>query len=88
MRPYIIRQPGNVQTHTVNSRLNNKRVSYSLSSTLESVNTAEQKAFEVAEKAGFAEDEQYHISMAVREAAECCTARQRLRSGQDFYGGV
>jgi len=69
MRPYIIGQPGKVQAHTVNSRLNNKRVSYSLSSTLESVNTAEQKAFEIAGKAGFSEDEQYHISMAVREAA-------------------
>lgn len=30
---------------------------------------AEQKAFEIASRWGFAEDEQHHIAMAVREAA-------------------
>ena len=45
------------------------RVTYTLDSTLESVNMAEQKAFEVAGKWGFGEDAQHHISMAVREAA-------------------
>ena len=44
-------------------------VSYTLDSTLESVNMAEQKAFEVASKWGFGEDDQHHIAMAVREAA-------------------
>ena len=45
------------------------RVSYTLESTLESVNQAEKKAFDMAAGAGFVEDEQYHIAMAVREAA-------------------
>jgi serine/threonine-protein kinase RsbW len=45
------------------------RVSYTLESTLESVNQAEQKASEVAASAGFGEDEQYQVAMAVREAA-------------------
>lgn len=45
------------------------RVSYTLDSTLDSVNHAETKASEIAAKAGFSEDEQYSIAMAVREAA-------------------
>lgn len=45
------------------------RVSYTLESTLESVNQAEQKASEVAVRAGLGEDEQYQVAMAVREAA-------------------
>lgn len=45
------------------------RVSYTLDSTLDSVNHAETTASEVAAKAGFSEDEQYNIAMAVREAA-------------------
>jgi len=45
------------------------RVSYTLESTLESVNRAEQSASEAAAQAGFAEDEQYQVAMAVREAA-------------------
>jgi len=45
------------------------RVSYTLDSTLDSVNHAETTASEVAAKAGFSEDEQYSIAMAVREAA-------------------
>ena len=45
------------------------RVSYALDSTLDSVNHAESKASEVAARAGFSEDEQYNIAMAVREAA-------------------
>ena len=47
----------------MDSRVKN-RVTYTLDSTLESVNMAEQKALEV-----FAEDAQHHIAMAVREAA-------------------
>ena len=46
-----------------------KRVSYTLESTLDSVNRVETKASEVAARAGFNEDEQYNIAMAVREAA-------------------
>jgi serine/threonine-protein kinase RsbW len=45
------------------------RVSYTLESTLESVNQAEQTASEAAARAGFGEDEQYQVAMAVREAA-------------------
>jgi serine/threonine-protein kinase RsbW len=52
----------------VDSRAKN-RVSYTLDSTLESVNMAEKKAFEIAGKWGFGEDAQNHIAMAVREAA-------------------
>jgi len=50
-------------------KMTGKRVSYTLDSTLESVNTAEQTAHRMADKAGFAEDERHRISMAVREAA-------------------
>lgn len=46
-----------------------KRVSYSLESTLESVNKAETTAAEAAAGAGFSEDDQSNIAMAVREAA-------------------
>jgi serine/threonine-protein kinase RsbW len=45
------------------------RVSYTLDSNLDSVNHAENKAHEIAAKAGFSEDDQYNIAMAVREAA-------------------
>jgi serine/threonine-protein kinase RsbW len=45
------------------------RVSYTLDSTLESVNTAENTAEQMAAKAGFDDEERHKISMAVREAA-------------------
>ncbi len=45
------------------------RVSYTLDSTLESVNTAEETAAQIAAKAGFDEETRHLISMAVREAA-------------------
>jgi serine/threonine-protein kinase RsbW len=45
------------------------RVSYTLASTLESVNTAEATADQVAAKAGFDEEDRSRISIAVREAA-------------------
>ncbi len=44
------------------------RVSYSLESTLESVNRAEQVAADMAAKIGFDEEEVSRISMAMREA--------------------
>ncbi len=43
------------------------RVSYTLDSTLESVNHAEETALKFATKSGFSEDEGQRISMAVRE---------------------
>ena len=45
------------------------RVSYTLDSTLESVNTAEETAMKMASKAGFPDDESHQIAMSVREAA-------------------
>jgi serine/threonine-protein kinase RsbW len=44
-------------------------VSYTLDSTLESVNTAEEKAAQLASRIGFEEDDRHRITMAVREAA-------------------
>src|SRR5260370_35877302 len=54
--------------HSVDRRMT-IRVCYTLDSTLDSVNHAESKAQEMAAKAGFSEDDQYNIAMAVREAA-------------------
>ena len=48
--------------------MNATRVSYTLESSLESVNKAEQAARDLAVKAGFDEEEIDRISMAVREA--------------------
>jgi serine/threonine-protein kinase RsbW len=45
------------------------RVSYTLDSTLETVDSAEQTATRIAGEAGFDEDEVMRIAMAVREAA-------------------
>src|SRR6202049_4532639 len=45
------------------------RVSYTLDSTLETVNNAEETASRMATEAGFDEEEVMKISMAVREAA-------------------
>jgi serine/threonine-protein kinase RsbW len=45
------------------------RVSYTLDSTLETVDSAERTAGQIATEAGFDEDEVMRISMAVREAA-------------------
>jgi serine/threonine-protein kinase RsbW len=49
--------------------MNAGRVSYTLESTLDSVNKAEQAARDLAVRAGFPSDEADRISMAVREAA-------------------
>ena len=45
------------------------RVSYTLDSTLETVDNAEQAACRIATESGFDDDEVMQISMAVREAA-------------------
>ena len=45
------------------------RVSYTLDSTLDSVNKVEHTAEELAAKIGFSEDDRHRIAMAVREAA-------------------
>ena len=46
-----------------------QRVSYTLDSTLETVDSAEQAASRIASEAGFDDDEVMRIAMAVREAA-------------------
>jgi serine/threonine-protein kinase RsbW len=45
------------------------RVSYTLDSTLDSVNKVEETAEELAQKSGLDEDQVFQITMAVREAA-------------------
>jgi serine/threonine-protein kinase RsbW len=45
------------------------RITYTLESSLDSVNKVEQTAEQMAQKAGFEEDELFKITMAVREAA-------------------
>ncbi|MFT4111797.1 ATP-binding protein [Silvibacterium sp.] len=45
------------------------RITYTLESSLDSVNKVEQTAEEMAKKAGIDEDELFKITMAVREAA-------------------
>jgi serine/threonine-protein kinase RsbW len=46
-----------------------QRVSYTLDSSLETIDRAEEKATRIATELGFGEDEVMQISMAVREAA-------------------
>jgi serine/threonine-protein kinase RsbW len=52
-----------------NPTMTKHRVSYTLDSTLETVENAEQTATQLATEAGFDEDEVMRIAMAVREAA-------------------
>jgi serine/threonine-protein kinase RsbW len=61
------------------------RVSYTLDSTLDSVNHAESKAQEVAAKVGFNEDEQGNIAMAVREAAVNAVLHGNARDPQKKF---
>jgi serine/threonine-protein kinase RsbW len=49
--------------------MTDQRVSFTLDSTLETVDSAEQTASRIAAEAGFDEDEIMRIAMAVREAA-------------------
>jgi serine/threonine-protein kinase RsbW len=49
--------------------MSHDRVSYTLDSTLETVNSAEETASRMAAEAGFGDEEVMKISMAVREAA-------------------
>src|ERR1019366_10306018 len=49
--------------------MSSDRVSYTLDSTLETVNNAEETASRMAAEAGFDDEEILKISMAVREAA-------------------
>ena len=56
------------RTHKIFA-MTEQRVSYTLDSTLETVDSAEQAASRIASEAGFDEDEVMRIAMAVREAA-------------------
>jgi serine/threonine-protein kinase RsbW len=49
--------------------MTDQRVSYTLDSTLDTVDSAEEKASKIATEMGFADDEIMQISMAVREGA-------------------
>ncbi len=62
----MFRVRGLVHNHFAMSEL---RVSYTLDSTLETVDNAEQTASRIAAETGFDEDQVMQISMAVREAA-------------------
>jgi serine/threonine-protein kinase RsbW len=62
----MFRVRGLVDKHFAMTEL---RVSYTLDSTLETVDSAEQAATRIAVESGFGEDEVMQISMAVREAA-------------------
>jgi serine/threonine-protein kinase RsbW len=57
------------KTSRVPHAMTELRVSYTLDSTLETVDSAEQTASRMAAEAGFDEDEVMRIAMAVREAA-------------------
>jgi len=63
---WMFRVCGLVHKHFAMTEL---RVSFTLDSTLESVDSAEQTASRIAAETGFDEDEVMQISMAVREAA-------------------
>ena len=53
---------------TIIAKMTSKRVSYTLASTLDSVNMAEEAADHIAAKIGFDEEDRHKISMSVREA--------------------
>ena len=66
-----------------------QRVSYTLDSTLETVDSAEETASRIATEAGFDDDEVMKIAMAVREAAvNAVLAWQCLRSRQEGESGI
>ncbi|HUZ03962.1 MAG TPA: ATP-binding protein, partial [Acidobacteriaceae bacterium] len=58
---------GNLKGHVADSIAS--RFTYTLDSSLESVNKVEQAAEQLAQKAGLDEDSVFQITMAVREAA-------------------
>jgi serine/threonine-protein kinase RsbW len=60
---------GSVGVFTKIFIMTDHRVSYTLDSTLETVDSAEQAATQIASEAGFDDDEVMRIAMAVREAA-------------------
>jgi serine/threonine-protein kinase RsbW len=61
------RQTGTIRTSLADSTTS--RVSFTLDSTLDSVNKIELTAEQIAQRAGFDEDSTLNIAMAVREAA-------------------
>ena len=75
---------GRVNPGTVRPMSGN-RVSYTLDSTLETVNSAEETAGRMAAEAGFDDEDVMKISMAVREAAvnAVCTGMRTARQESD-----
>jgi serine/threonine-protein kinase RsbW len=71
MRPSVATadRPESSQIDQYPVAMNHKRVSYTLDSTLETVNNAEATASSLATEAGFGDEEVMKIAMAVREAA-------------------
>src|SRR5438045_5963540 len=61
--------PGRILISTSSMAMTEQRVSYTMDSSLETIDSAEEKATIVATQLGFAEDEVMQISMAVREGA-------------------
>ena len=57
------------RTYTSSMAMTEHRVSYTLDSSLETIDNAEEKATRIATELGFADDEVMQISMAVREGA-------------------
>ena len=61
--------PGRILISTSSMAMTDQRVSYTMDSSLETIDSAEEKATKIATELGFAEDEVMQISMAVREGA-------------------
>src|SRR5258708_27789548 len=61
------------------------RVSYTLVSTVDCFFYKQKTAYEIAARAGFGEDEQYHIAMAVREAAVNAVLHGNARDPQKKF---
>src|SRR5947209_14638768 len=88
--------PGRILISTSPMAMTEQRVSYTLDSSLETIDSAEEKATRIATELGFAEDEIMQISMAVREgavnavlhgnayAADKKVTLAFVRSGNDF----
>jgi len=64
-----VAKPESAGCSTDSHFMTDKRVSYTLDSTLETVNNAEETASRMATEAGFGDEDVMKISMAVREAA-------------------
>src|SRR5262245_2021471 len=69
MRPEDAAKSSAVFNLVIPSAMTDQRVAYTLDSTLDTVNSAEETAGRMATEAGFEDEDVMKISMAVREAA-------------------